>query len=278
MERARGPMRTVEQFAQGIVDVANAVMEKAIRVISVERGHDQRDYTLVAFGGAGGLHACDLAASLRIPRVLIPRLPGGLSALGILRAHVVHDYSRTVRMNVASVPVTRRALASEFRKLEARGRAVLRAEGFAGTRIRGDRLLDMRYVGQAYELTVAESGDFLAAFHKAHERRYGYSDAARAVEVVNVRARLIGVTDQPQLDRPRQSVRGGDAAIVETRRALFGGRAYQTRVYDRAQLAPGQKFTGPAIVSEYSATTVVPPEWRGVVDSWGNLVLTQVGR
>jgi N-methylhydantoinase A len=278
MEDARGPMRTVEQFAQGIVDVANAVMEKAIRVISVERGHDQRDYTLVAFGGAGGLHACDLAAALRIPRVLIPRLPGGLSALGILRAHVVHDYSRTVRTNVASVASTRRALASEFERLEARGRAVLQSEGFAGTRIRGERLLDMRYIGQAYELTVPESGDFLAAFHKAHERRYGYADVARAVEVVNVRARLIGLTDQPQLDRPRRSTRRAAARVVEMRRALFGGRAYQTRVYDRAQFAPAQKFVGPAIVSEYSATTVVSPGWRGVVDSWGNLILTQAGR
>jgi N-methylhydantoinase A len=275
MERARGPMRTVEQFAQGIIDVANSVMEKAIRVISVERGHDQRDYTLVAFGGAGGLHACDLAAALRIPRVLIPRLPGGLSALGILRAHVVHDYSRTVRMNVTSVAETRRALLSEFAKLESRGRAVLKAEGFADAKIRGERLLDMRYVGQAYELTVSESGDFLAAFHKAHERRYGYSDAARAVEVVNVRARLIGVTDQPQLDRPRAVKRSAGATLVETRRALFGARAFPTRVYDRAKLIPGQKFIGPAIISEYSATTVVPPGWHGKVDSWGNLILTQ---
>jgi len=278
MERARGPMRTVEQFAQGIVDVANAVMEKAIRVISVERGHDQRDYTLVAFGGAGGLHACDLAASLRIPRVLIPRLPGGLSALGILRAHVVHDYSRTVRMNVISVVKTRRALSSEFAKLESRGRSVLKAEGFAGAKIRGERLLDMRYVGQAYELTVPESGDFLAAFHNAHERRYGYSDAARAVEVVNVRARLIGVTEQPQLDRPRAAKRRAGATVVETRRALFGGRTFPTRVYDRAKLAPGQKFIGPAIISEYSATTVVPPGWRGKMDAWGNLILTQGSR
>jgi N-methylhydantoinase A len=278
MERARGEMRTVEQFAQGIVDVANAVMEKAIRVISVERGHDQRDYTLVAFGGAGGLHACDLAAALRIPRILIPRLPGGLSALGILRAHVVHDYSRTVRMNVASVEATRRALASEFKKLESRGRSVLRAEGFASTKIRGERLLDMRYVGQAYELTVAESGDFLAAFHKAHERRYGYADAGRAAEVVNVRARLIGLTNQPQLDRPRGAKRGGAASSVESRRALFGGRVFQTGVYDRTRISPGQKFVGPAIISEYSATTVVPPGWRGVVDSWGNLIFTQGSR
>jgi N-methylhydantoinase A len=178
-------------------------------------------------------------------------------------------------MNVASVAATRAALASEFKKLEARGRAVLQAEGFSGARIRGERLLDMRYVGQAYELTVPESGDFLAAFHKAHERRYGYSDAARAVEVVNVRARLIGVTDQPQLDRPRRAATGNASRIVETRRALFAGRAFQTRVFDRARLAPKQKFVGPAIVSDYSATTVVPPGWRGVVDSWGNLILTQ---
>lgn len=278
MERAGGPMSTVEQFARGIVEVANAVMEKAIRVISVERGHDQRDYTLIAFGGAGGLHACDLAAALRIPRVLIPRLPGGLSALGILRAHVVHDYSRTVRMNVISVAETRRALASEFVKLQTRGNAVLRAEGFSGAKIRGERLLDMRYVGQAYELSVPESGDFLAAFHKAHERRYGYADALRAAEVVNVRARLIGVTDQPKLDRPRLAKRGNRAPAVEVRRSLFGGRAFQTPVYDRTRLTPGHNFIGPTIISEYSATTVVPPGWRGKVDSWGNLILTQGSR
>jgi N-methylhydantoinase A len=278
MEQARGPMRTVERFAQGIVDVANAVMEKAIRVISVERGHDQRDYTLVAFGGAGGLHACDLAAALRIPRVLIPRLPGGLSALGILRAHVVHDYSRTVRMNVLSVALTRSALSSEFASLESRGRAVLHAEGFGAGRIRSERLLDMRYVGQAYELTVPESGDFLAAFHKAHDRRYGYADSARNAEVVNVRARLIGLTDQPKLDRPRAAKGSAAVSVVETRRALFSGHTFQTRVYDRARLVPGQKFSGPAIISEYSATTVVPPGWRGTVDSWGNLILTQGSR
>jgi N-methylhydantoinase A len=275
MERARGPMRTIEQLSQGIVDVANAVMEKAIRVISVERGHDPRDYTLVAFGGAGGLHACDLAASLRIPRVLIPRLPGGLSALGILRADVIHDYSRTLRLTVESVAATRRAFASEFAKLESRGRAVLCSEGFVGWGIRVERLLDMRYIGQAYELTVPEAGDFLGAFHRAHDRRYGYSDPGRPAEVVNVRARIIGVTAKPKLDRLRRLARNAKVPVVETRRAMFGGRAFQTRVYDRARLQRGNEFAGPAIVSEYSATTVIPPEWRGIVDSWGNLILTQ---
>lgn len=275
MEHSRGPMRSIEQFSQGIVDVANAVMEKAIRVISVERGHDPRDYTLVAFGGAGGLHACDLAAALRIPRVLIPRLPGGLSALGILRADVVHDYSRTVRSNVLSVSATRRKLAPEFARLESRGRSVLRAEGFHGNKIRLVRLLDMRYIGQAYELTVPEAGDFLAAFHRIHDQRYGYSDTARAAEIVNVRTRVIGLTAKPQLDRLHGSGRNSLAEIMETRSAIFGGRPMPTRVYDRAKLQPGNQLSGPAIVSEYSATTIVNPDWSGKVDSWGNLILSQ---
>ncbi len=275
MERSRGSMRTVEQFAQGIVDVANAVMEKAIRVISVERGHDPRDYALVAFGGAGGLHACDLASALRIPRVIIPRLPGGLSALGILRADVVHDYSRTVRHLVSSVQATRRALASEFAKIEASGRSIIREEGFRGPQIRIERLLDMRYVGQAYELMVREDGDFLAAFHRAHEQRYGYSDPVRKVEIVNVRTRLIGLTPKPKLDRLPKAKRSVGAAPVETRFAFFAGRRMRTRIYDRAALRPNDAITASAVISEYSATTVVPPGWRGTVDSWGNIILRQ---
>jgi N-methylhydantoinase A len=274
MERSRGSMRTVEQFAQGIVDVANAVMEKAIRVISVERGHDPRDYALVAFGGAGGLHACDLAAALRIPRVIIPRLPGGLSALGILRADVVHDYSRTVRHSVSTVGSARRALASEFAKLEARGRATLREEGFHGPRSRVIRLLDMRYTGQAYELMVRESGDFLSAFHRAHEQRYGYSDSTRAVEVVNVRARVIGLTPKPKLDRLPRTTKSTGKVPVEPRTAFFNGRELKTLVFDRAYLGPGEKLVAPAVISEYSATTLIPPGWQGTVDTWGNIILT----
>jgi N-methylhydantoinase A len=275
MERSHGAIRTVEQFARGIVDVANAVMEKAIRVISVERGHDPRDYALVAFGGAGGLHACDLASALRIPRVIIPRLPGGLSALGILRADVVHDYSRTVRHIVDSVQSTRRVLASEFARLEASGRSILRDEGFRGPQVRVERLLDMRYSGQAYELMVPESGDFLAAFHRAHEQRYGYSDAARKVEVVNVRTRLIGMTPKPKLDRLPRAKQLTKTAPVESRLAFFAGRRMKTRIYDRAALSPSDKITAPAIISEYSATTVVPPGWLGIVDPWGNIILRQ---
>jgi N-methylhydantoinase A len=277
MERSRGSLRTVQQFAQGIVDVANAVMEKAIRVISVERGHDPRDCALVAFGGAGGLHACDLASALSIPCVIIPRLPGGLSALGILRADVVHDYSRTVRHNVVSVQAARRALASEFAKLESRGRAILQDEGFRGAKVRVDRLLDMRYAGQAYELTVKEGGDFLTAFHSAHEQRYGYADSTRVVEIVNVRTRVIGLTPKPKLDRLSHPEKSTQNVQPETGTAFFAGRRLKTRIYDRAKLCPRDRILAPAVISEYSATTVVPPGWRGTVDSWGNIILRHAG-
>jgi len=158
MERARGPMRTEEQFAQGILDVANSVMGKAIRVISVERGHDPRDYTLVAFGGAGALHACDLASALEIPRVLVPCFPGALSALGILRADVAKDLSHTIRLEVRSASQFRGKLLKEFAALVREGHAQMRAEGFAPGSVRIDRTLDMRYAGQSYDLTVPFAG------------------------------------------------------------------------------------------------------------------------
>ncbi len=276
MERARGPVRSVEAFAQGILDVANAVMEKAIRVISVERGHDPREYALVAFGGAGGLHACELAAALRMPRVLVPRFPGGLSALGILRADVVKDFSQTVRLAVRSARETHNALRATFTRMERQGMRQMHAEGFSPRQVCAERWLDMRYIGQAYELSVRAAGDFVAAFHNAHERRYGYADPSRPTEVVNVRARLIGRTPKPALARERRGGSNRKAAATGLRRTLFQGRAVETPVYDRAKLRAGKRFAGPAIVSEYSATTVVPPRWRARVDAYGNVILEPI--
>jgi N-methylhydantoinase A len=266
-------MRTVEQFAQGILDVANSVMEKAIRVISVERGHDPRDYTLVAFGGAGGLHACDLAASLEIPRVMVPCFPGALSALGILRADVTKDLSRTIRLQVPSVAKLRGTLREQFAGLEREGRAQMRAEGFAPGSLRIDRTLDMRYAGQSYELPVPLAGDYLAAFHRLHEQRYGYSDWTRICEVVNVRARFAGSVPKPGLPKLRPGGASAAAAILSRSRVLFAGRKCSTAVYDRAKLKAGNRVAGPAIVTEYSATTVIPPSWLSRVDPYGNLIL-----
>jgi len=284
MERARrtgkggGRIGSLEEFAQGILDVTDATMEKAIRVISLERGYDPRDYTLVSFGGAGGLHACGLAGALQIPRVLVPKFPGALSALGILRADVVKDVSQTVRLPVRSAGAARKELRRAFARIVRRGTSAMVAEGFSLREVRVERLLEMRYAGQAYELTVGAAGDFLAAFHRAHERRYGYADRTRPVEAVNVCARFIGATPKPEL--PRQSLGGADsrAAIVEVRGGFFARRPLAARVYDRAKLRAGNRFFGPAIVSEYSATTFVPPRWGARVDAYENLILEPVRR
>jgi N-methylhydantoinase A len=263
----------VETFAQGILDVADAVMEKAIRVISIERGYDPGDYALVAFGGAGGLHACSLAEALGMPRVLVPQFPGGLSALGILRADVVKDFSQTVRLAVSGSPAMREQLRREFARLEQHSRREMRAEGFSGPELRLERWLDLHYVGQAYELSVRLGPNYLRDFHRAHERRYGYADPARPAEIVNVRVRMSGGTPKPSLRRERASGANARAAMAGTRRSIFAGRALDAALYERTKLRPGNRFRGPAIVGEYSATTLAPPGWRARVDAFGNLIL-----
>jgi len=148
------------------------------------------------------------------------------------------------------------------------------AEGFFGRHVRIERFLDMRYVGQAYELTLPAGGDFAAALHREHEQRYGYSNPARAIEVVNVRARVIGVT--PRIDWPRQRLGKPqcESAIVTRRRIYFADKAHATPIYAREKLRAGNRIAGPAIISEYSATTVVPPRWNARVDAFENLVLS----
>jgi len=255
------------------VDVANAVMEKAVRVTSVERGHDPRDYTLVAFGGAGALHACELAAALEIPRVLVPCFPGALSALGILRADVTKDLSRTVRLEVETAAETKPILQRAFAILDREGRKQMRAEGFSDGSVQVHRSLDVRYAGQSYELNVPFAGDFISAFHLAHEKRYGYFDHARACEVVNIRARFTGRTPKPKLPKLRAGATSAGPALVSKSQVLFHGRRNSTSVYDRTRLRAGNRFLGPAIVTEYSATSLIPPEWTCRVDGIGNLIL-----
>lgn len=266
-------VRSLEQFAQGILEVVEATMEKAIRVISIERGRDPRDYSLVAFGGAGGLHACGLAASLSIPRVMIPKFPGALSALGILRADVVKDFSKTVLQPVTSITAARQSLRAEFAPIERDGMRDTQREGFSQTQIRVERFLDMRYIGQAYELMVPESGDFVRAFHREHELRYGYSDAARPIEIINVRVRVIGATKPIPWPRLKTTSADSRGAITATRRVVFAGKPIGTSIYDRARLRPGNRLRGPAIISEYSATTVVPPGWLVQLDGFENLII-----
>lgn len=273
MDQERGPMRSVEEFAQGIVDVANAVMEKAVRVISVERGHDPSDYTLVAFGGAGALHACDLAAAMEIPRVMVPCFPGALSALGILRADVTKDLSRTIRVDVRNAASTGVKLRQAFVALEREGRKQMLAEGFARDAVRINRGLDMRYSGQSYDLIVPFAGDYVSAFHRAHQQRYGYCDSARSCEVVNIRARFTGLSPKPSLQKWQSGGPSAKQAAVSRSKVMFAGRRFAATIYDRSKLKAGNRIAGPAIVTEYSATTLIPPGWACRVDPLGNILL-----
>jgi len=265
MEQAKGPVKHVEEFAAGILRLAETTMEKAIRVISVERGYDPRDFTLVCFGGAGPLHACALARALHIPRVLVPCMPGALSALGILMADTVRDYSRTVMQ-----PPEVKLLEKHFEALEKRGHAEMKAEGLRGV---AGRSIDVRYVGQGYELNIPFSPKMLADFHRAHRQRYGYADEQRAVEIVNVRVRMVAAAEPVTLPKGKTRKGDGQQAVVKKRRVVFDGTARPTPVYDRHLLRRGDTFRGPAVIAEYSATTVVPPGCSARVDAYENIVI-----
>ncbi len=260
---------STQRLAQGVIDVVNNNMEQAIRLISVERGHDARDFSLVTFGGAGGLHAATLAAGLGIPRVIVPPHPGVLSALGLLLADARKDYSRSMVGKPATASLIRRTLAA----LHAQGVRELKDEGFRRSAIAAMDFVDVRYVGQSYELTVPYGRDWEAAFHRAHELRYGHSDAERAVEVVNARTALVGRTPKPAVERIPRTRR--PARPLARSRVWVNGRWRSAGVYDRRDLARGHVVQGPAVIGEYSSTTFVPPEFRCDVDSVGNLILTR---
>jgi N-methylhydantoinase A len=260
-----------EVLCQGVLEVVNANMEGAIRVISVERGHDPREFALVSFGGAGGMHAADLARRLSIPTVLVPAHPGILSAYGMLVSDYVQEYAQTLLVPVAEL--TRERAEAAFRELEARGRETMREEGVAPQSIEISRFVDMGYVGQSFELVVPWSDHCSDEFHRRHESRYGYADSTRATQIVNVRIQVVGPAGVAHRPLRVADGNGGGDAHVDTV-PMWGERGWlQTPVYDRQRLQPGQHLPGPALITEYSATTVVPDDFTARIDDYFNLVL-----
>ena len=267
----------VERAAEGVVRVVNAGMERAIRRISVERGHDPRDYALVAFGGAAGMHACELAAGLGMRRVLVPVHPGLLSAWGAATADLQRDYVQTVRM----VDPDARELARRVRRLEVRARRELRAEGAPPGRITAAAALDVRYRGQSYELRVPLSPRYRAAFHAAHRAHYGYADEQRAVEVVNLRVTATAPVG-PVVTKRRGATSGRREAPAGERRESRRGARHRlrwdagwiaARRYERDRLPRARSISGPLVITEISATTVVPPGWIVRAMPSGDLIL-----
>ena len=262
---------TLEQFAEGVIRVANANMERALRVVSVERGYDPRQFALVAFGGAGGLHACELASALGIPQVIVPAMPGALSAFGILTSNIVKDYSRTVMLGLAAKsPLANPA--KQFEILERTAQREFHDEGWHG-KLKLERSADLRYKGQGYELNVAFGRSMLEAFHEQHKSRYGYSHPERDVELVTLRLRAH--IESPGISLRKHSTEKRHAA-PEERRAWFSGKAQAITIYDRAQLNVGSRVRGPAMIAEYSATTLVPPGFTASGDGVGNLLIRQL--
>jgi N-methylhydantoinase A len=267
--KQQGCKLSLERFAAGVIRVVNATMEKAIRVVSIERGYDPREFVLVAFGGAGGLHACELAAALHVPRVIVPASPGALSAFGILVSDVVKDYSRTVLWRTLDQLPTKR-LDEEFGKLCRRADKDFQVEGWSGT-VGRELSVDVRYRGQGYELNVPYTRRVMAAFREEHERRYGYSYPAREIELVTLRLRAIIRTPQSSAGKTRADRANRGSSGPESTSVFLEGKKIAAALYNRDTLPLGKKYSGPAVVTEYSATTFVPPGARFGLDSAGNL-------
>jgi N-methylhydantoinase A len=271
MRDIKGSLATAEEFAAGILQVVETQMERAIRVISIERGHDPQQCTLVAFGGGGPLHACSLAKALRIPRVMIPAMPGALSAVGILLADAVRDYSQTVMLPGHAIE----NLEPHFAELEHRGTEEFAAENLEGI---AQRTIDMRYQRQGYELNVAydkqSPSRTIDAFHKLHSQRYGFCDVNRPTEIVNLRVRMTA-SAETYAPVPQDIVQGdGRTACYAERAIFFDGKFLATRLYRRHLLVPGDIIPGPAMITEYTSATVVPPGCIVHVDDFANLIVS----
>jgi N-methylhydantoinase A len=238
--------------AEGILRVANANMERAIRLVSVERGHDPRDFALVAFGGCGGLHACEIARELGIRTVLVPEYAGSLSALGMVLADNVRDYAAGV--------LGRDDIEPEFRRLQQKARKDMRGAEIT-------RSADLRYAGQSYELTVPwHAADPAAPFHREHQRVYGYSNPEKVIQIVTIRVRARIAVPRPSLvTRPKP------AASAPSKRSVYSaGKWRSAPLYPRSSVGSRPR-PGPALVVDYGSTTLIPPGWRFAVDRSGNL-------
>jgi len=262
-----------EALAEGIVEVADAAMERALRVISVEQGYDPRDFVLFAFGGAGGLHACTLAARLGVPTVVSPPHAGIVSALGTLVAEPIWTYSQSLLMREDEVDET--VLRQAIGRLVEQGRAALRRESVPAQDVRVTTFLQVRYLGQSYELLVPFGGDLratLAAFQEMHRRRYGFERTDRPREVVGVHVRLTVPTPQPEVPALPWDPASERAARLGETSLLHEGRSHRVRLYDRSALRAGAGLEGPAVVFDATATFFLPPGWTARVDPWGHLI------
>lgn len=263
-------LNPAQRAALGVVMVVNAHMERALRVISVQRGYDPREATLVSFGGAGGLHAADLARSLGIPRVFVPPNAATLSAFGMLAADVIKDYAQTVMRDGATPYDDIEALVAP---LVEQGRAETLAEGVPAGQITLERFLDMRYQGQSYELMVPLTPGFINDFNQAHARAYGHSEPGMPVEIVNVRVRATGRLPRPALPRAGPASSGPEAARIGRHPVILAAGPAEIPFYNGPDVQPGHQFAGPAIIVYADTTVLAGPGDRVSIDEYKNLII-----
>lgn len=273
MSKAAARKVDAKEAAEGVVKVVRVQMERALRAISIERGFDAREFALLPFGGAGGLHAVELARALRIPRVIVPEAGGALSATGALLSDVVKDWSRTVML--LALPENFGKIERAFQEMEREARRALRLEGFKDKEQRHERLLAVRYKGQSFELEIRWRPriNVAASFHRAHLSRYGYEQRENAVEVVSARLRSLGLIEKPKAER-REKMRRTRARPSDDVSVYFShSKPERAALYERDRLSPGAALETPAIITEYSATTVVPRGARAFMDAFGNIII-----
>ena len=270
--------------ALGIIRVVNANMERAIRNISLERGHDPRDFALLPFGGAGALHACELANEIGMSTIFIPPYPGVLSALGVAVADITKDYSRTIMLSPDQDVLER--LEAEYNGMEHNARTEFQSEGLNTELLEFNRYVDIRYVGQSYEIIIPypkspiETSQQLIGmigedFENAHEQRFGYSDATQSIEIVNVRLKAI----LPSNKRipTTQTIDSGDLGHpIDHRDVYFGTTSQQTPVFERSTLKSGQNIAGPALIIQFDTSIPVFPGWSAQTDSLNNLIIKKI--
>jgi len=281
-----GPMGIgVVEAAEGIVRIANEHMAHGIRRMTIQKGLDPREFSLVAFGGAGPMHAAEIAQTLEIPEVIVPAHPGTTSALGLLAVDTRHDLVHAYTEPYEGIDPT--DVERKLTGLEDEARQLLRDEGFADDQIITSRHLDVRYVGQIRaltlevdadaEFTAAVQGDLAEKFHSDYEHEFKYAVPDLPIETKALRVSAIGSTSKPTLKEGAVGSADSDTAKVDEREVRFAGVDHQTPYYDRGLLSPGMTFDGPAIVEQYDSTTIVPPGTAVEVDALGNLIL-KIGR
>jgi N-methylhydantoinase A len=267
------------ETAAGIVAIADAAMAQALRVVSVQRGYEPKKFKLVPFGGAGPLHALSVAADTGMETVLVPPRPGVASAFGLLVSDLKHDFARTLVLRIDTADEAQ--LESAFRELEANGRELLEREGIAGPAMRFERMLDLRYVGQSYHLTIPVGSDPITRsvledargrFGQAHFAAYGYSESSEPCELVNVRVSAIGMVRKPSLADSRVS--GSLDACKGARRVWFPSVGLvEAAIFDRALLGSESQIDGPAVIEDQDSTTLLQPGWRCRVERYGVLAI-----